>query len=26
VDVLRFIERNFSNFRKLKKDRPAGSG
>lgn len=25
-DVLRFIERNFSNFRKLKKDRPAGSG
>ena len=22
----RFIERNFSNFRKLKKDRPAGSG
>ena len=25
-DVLRFIERNFSNFRKLKKDRPAGAG
>ena len=25
-DVLRCIERNFSNFRKLKKDRPAGSG
>ena len=25
-DVLRFIERNFSNFRKLKKDRPADSG
>ena len=23
-DVLRFNERNFSNFRKLKKDRPAG--
>lgn len=25
-DVLRFIERNFSNFRKLKKDRAGDSG